>query len=132
MEKSKKFTLFGIQPNDMKVGGIFLMVMGVLILIVSLIWGSPTVFLGIILLILGIGAYRGDASWLYLGIAIWVILFALFCGLGYINKGEGWASSYILELLFLAWVLWELIKSTPIYKSFINKVRINKSVPKRP
>jgi len=130
MLKGKKFTLFGIQPNDMKVGGIFLMAIGALILIVSVLWGSPTVFVGIILLGLSIGAYRGDASWLYLGIAIWVILFALFCGFAYLGRGESWASSFILELVFFAWVLWELIKSTPIYKGFMSKGQDKKPVPK--
>lgn len=125
MKENNNFTLFGKQPNDIKTGGCFLIILGIITILFNLFYLPNVIALmnlvtGFMLVGLGIGAHRKNILCIYLGTFLWFIGFILATLQCYVSMGTEHEVSTV-RLILQAWILWELIKSTPRYKKFMER-----------
>lgn len=128
-KSSFNYSLFSKAPNTVEFGGWILIVFGGFNLLLRILFGfvriSPeapiiSAIVTIVLIILGMFAIRGVSACIYIGVVLWVIDFLWFSiGAAAENQLHG---IYAGASLFKLWIIWQLIKSTPLYI----KVRGNK------
>jgi len=112
------------KPTNLKVGGGILVFISAINILIgawgiatdSVAFGFGNIIFGIIFLGLGIGAIKNLSWCLYVGLIVWVFDFLVTTCYYLLHYSE--QRILMLAVIVKAWLAWELIKATPLYKRF--------------
>ncbi len=79
-------------------------------------FGSENIFFGVMFLGLGIGSIKNLSWCLYVGLIIWLFDFVVTTCYYLLHYSE--QRILMLAVIVKAWLAWQLIKVTPLYKKF--------------